>query len=240
MNLPDLVAAAEDDRARAEINEWLERRSAQERMEWALHTLPGEHVLSSSFGAHSAAMLHLATRGRPNVPVVLVDTGYLFAETYRYADDLVERLSVNLKVYRPVIGIAWMEARHGRLWEEGLEGLERYNRLRKVEPMRRALAELGARTWIAGLRRVQSVTRADARVLELRDGIWKFHPIVDWADRDVWRYMQRNDLPQHPLWEKGYISIGDVHTTRALQQGMRADDTRFFGLKRECGLHYDQ
>jgi phosphoadenosine phosphosulfate reductase len=52
--------------------------------------------------------------------------------------------------------------------------------------------------------------------------------------------MQQNDLPQHPLWEKGYISIGDVHTTRALQQGMRADDTRFFGLKRECGLHYDQ
>jgi phosphoadenosine phosphosulfate reductase len=240
VNLPDLVAAAEDDRARTEINEWLEHRSAQERIEWAFHTLPGEHVLSSSFGAQSAAMLHLATRRRANVPVVLVDTGYLFAETYRYADDLVERLSLNLKVYRPVIGIAWMEARHGRLWEEGIEGIERYNRLRKVEPMRRALGELGARTWIAGLRRVQSATRADARVLELRDGIWKFHPIVDWTDRDVWRYMQQNDLPQHPLWEKGYISIGDVHTTRALQQGMRADDTRFFGLKRECGLHYDQ
>ena len=240
MNLPDLVAAAEDDRARTEINEWLDHKSAQERLEWAMQTLPGEHVLSSSFGAQSAAMLHLATRRRPEVPVVLIDTGYLFPETYRYADELSERLALNLKVYRPALGIAWMEARHGRLWEEGLDGLERYNRLRKVEPMRRALREIGARTWIAGLRRSQSSARAKARVLELRDGIWKFHPIVDWSDRDVGRYMQQNGLPSHPLWDKGYVSIGDVHTTQAFQQGMRAEDTRFFGLKRECGLHYDQ
>jgi phosphoadenosine phosphosulfate reductase len=235
-----LVAAAEDDRARTEINEWLDHKSAHERLEWAMQTLPGEHVLSSSFGAQSAAMLHLATRRRPEVPVVLIDTGYLFPETYRYADELSERLSLNLKVYRPALGIAWMEARHGRLWEEGLDGLERYNRLRKVEPMRRALREIGARTWIAGLRRSQSSARAKARVLELRDGIWKFHPIVDWSDRDVGRYMQQNDLPSHPLWDKGYVSIGDVHTTQAFRQGMRAEDTRFFGLKRECGLHYDQ
>ena len=240
MNLPDLVAAAEDDRARTEINEWLDHKSAQERLEWAMQTLPGEHVLSSSFGAQSAAMLHLATRRRPEVPVVLIDTGYLFPETYRYTDELSERLALNLKVYRPALGIAWMEARHGRLWEEGLDGLERYNRLRKVEPMRRALREIGARTWIAGLRRSQSSARAKARVLELRDGIWKFHPIVDWSDRDVGRYMQQNGLPSHPLWDKGYVSIGDVHTTQAFQQGMRAEDTRFFGLKRECGLHYDQ
>jgi phosphoadenosine phosphosulfate reductase len=240
VNLPDLIAAAEDDRARTEINEWLDQRSAQERLEWAMQTLPGEHVLSSSFGAQSAAMLHLATRRRPEVPVVLIDTGYLFPETYRYADELAERLSLNLKVYRPALGIAWMEARHGRLWEEGLDGLERYNRLRKVEPMRRALRELGARTWIAGLRRSQSSTRATARVLELRDGIWKFHPIVDWTDRDVGRYLQQNDLPFHPLWDKGYVSIGDVHTTQEFQQGKRAEDTRFYGLKRECGLHYDQ
>jgi len=102
------------------------------------------------------------------------------------------------------------------------------------------LREIGARTWIAGLRRSQSSARAKARVLELRDGIWKFHPIVDWSDRDVGRYMQQNGLPSHPLWDKGYVSIGDVHTTQAFQQGMRAEDTRFFGLKRECGLHYDQ
>ena len=240
MNLPDLIAAAEDERARIEINQWLEHRSAEQRLDWALETLPGAHVLSSSFGAQSAAMLHLVTRRRPDMPVVLIDTGYLFPETYRYADELVERFAVNLKVFRPVLGIAWMEARHGRLWEEGIDGLARYNRLRKVEPMRRALHELGACTWLAGLRRAQSSTRSESRVLELREGKWKFHPIVDWTDRDVWRYMQQHRLPYHPLWEKGYISIGDVHTTHPLEQGMRAEDTRFFGLRRECGLHYDQ
>ncbi|HUD43402.1 MAG TPA: phosphoadenylyl-sulfate reductase [Dokdonella sp.] len=239
MNLPDLISAAEDERARAEINAWLERRDAAARLTWALQYLPGTHVMSSSFGAQSAALLHLATRQRPELPVVLIDTGYLFPETYRFADYLTERLGLQLRVYRPQLGVAWMEARHGRLWEDGPEGLRRYNRLRKVEPMRRALDELGARTWIAGLRRSQSRTRAGAQVLELREGRWKLHPLADWSDRDVWTYLRRHDLPYHPLWERGYVSIGDVHTTRALADGMTAEDTRFFGLGRECGLHYD-
>jgi len=76
-------------------------------------------------------------------------------------------------------------------------------------------------------------------VLEVRDGRWKLHPLVDWSDRDIWQYMQHHGLPYHPLWEQGYVSIGDVHTTRALDDGMREEDTRFFGLKRECGLHFD-
>ena len=66
---------------------------------------------------------------------------------------------------------------------------------------------------------------------------WKLHPILDWTDRDVYRYLQRHALPYHPLWEKGYVSIGDVHTTRSLQEVGSVDETRFFGLKRECGLH---
>jgi len=195
-------------------------------------------VLSSSFGAQSAALLHLITREKPGIAVVLIDTGYLFPETYRFADELTSRLALNLKVYRPTIGVAWMEARFGRLWEQGLDGIDRYNRLRKVEPMQRALSELGARTWIAGLRRSQTQTRSAIDFLELRDGRWKFHPIADWNDRDVWNHLQTHKLPFHPLWEQGYISIGDVHTTQPWQPGMREEDTRFFGLKRECGLHF--
>lgn len=237
--LPDLITAAEDETALAEINHWLEGRNAYQRLRWAFDTLPGEHVLSSSFGAQSAAMLHLATRDCADLPVVLIDTGYLFPETYRFADELTEKLSLNLKVYRPQLGIAWMEARLGKIWEKGVDGIVEYNQLRKVEPMRRALIELGARTWIAGLRRVQSTTRSNTQVLELRDGRWKLHPLVDWSDRDIWQYLKQNDLPYHPLWDQGYVSIGDVHTTRALDAGMRAEDTRFFGLKRECGLHFD-
>ncbi|HSC10162.1 MAG TPA: phosphoadenylyl-sulfate reductase, partial [Rhodanobacteraceae bacterium] len=148
MTPPDLVSAAEDDRALKDLNTWLETQSASDRIAWAVATLPDQHALSSSFGAQSAAVLHLVTRSQRDIPVILIDTGYLFPETYRFADDLTERLGLNLKVYRPSIGVAWMEARLGRLWEQGLDGLERYNRLRKVEPMQRALTEIGARTWI--------------------------------------------------------------------------------------------
>jgi phosphoadenosine phosphosulfate reductase len=237
MNPPDLLTAAEDLRARADLNRWLAKLPAAERVAWAAQTTPGPHVLSSSFGATSAAALHLVTRALPGIPVVLIDTGYLFAETYRFADTLSERLGLNLKVYRPAIGIAWMEARHGRLWEQGLDGIERYNRLRKIEPMQRAMRELGAHSWFAGLRRSQSESRAAIDFIELKDDRWKLHPIADWTDRDVGHYLQRHDLPYHPLRDAGYLSIGDVHTTHRWEPGMSLDETRFFGLKRECGLH---
>lgn len=239
MNLPTPANAAESPEALAELNRWLAARRAEERLEWALHTLPGEHALSSSFGAQAAVSLHMATSQRADLPVIVIDTGYLFPETYRFIDELTERLSLNLKVYRPQIGIAWMEARMGRIWEEGVDGIDRYNRLRKVEPMQRALQELQVGTWIAGLRRSQSRSRAGIDFLQRKDGRWKLHPIADWTDRDVGRYLSRHGLPYHPLWEQGYVSIGDVHTTRPLAAVDSAEETRFFGLKRECGLHFD-
>lgn len=237
MSAPDPLSAAESPRALAELNAWLARQPSEARVAWALENLSGRHALSSSFGAQAAVSLHMATRQAPDLPVILIDTGYLFPETYRFVDELTERLSLNLEVYRPQIGIAWMEARFGRLWEQGLEGLERYNRLRKVEPMQRALDELGVRCWMAGLRRTQARSRAGLDFLELRDGRWKLHPIADWTDRHVYLYLQKHQLPYHPLWHRGYVSIGDVHTTRPLEAGMSEEDTRFFGLTRECGLH---
>jgi len=237
MNGATLEAARHDPRALAELDTWLGALDAEERVAWALEHAPGAHALSSSFGAQAAVSLHLLTRQRPQLPVILVDTGYLFPETYRFVDELRERLALNLHVYRSPIGTAWMESRHGRLWEQGVEGLGRYNELRKVEPMRRALEELGIGSWFAGLRRGQSRSRERIPFLRLSQGRWKFHPIADWTDRDIGRYLQRHDLPYHPLWEQGYVSIGDVHTTRPLEPGMDPEETRFFGLKRECGIH---
>lgn len=207
------------------------------RTRLALSSLPGPHVLSSSFGAQSAVMLHLVTRIAPAIPVVLIDTGYLFPETYGFVDELTERLCLNLKVYRPQLSAAWQEKRWGRLWEQGLEGIERYNQMNKVEPMQRALRDLGARTWFSGLRRSQASTRAGVEGVERRAGRYKVHPLYDWTDRDVGRYLREHDLPYHPLWERGYPSIGDWHTTRSLLEAGSVEDTRFFGLKRECGLH---
>lgn len=215
----------------------LERLPAAERVAWALEYLPGEPILTSSFGAQAAVMLHLVTRLAPGIPVVLVDTGYLFPETYAFADTLSGRLDLNLKVFRAELSPAWQEARHGRLWEQGLEGIERYNRINKVEPMARALAELGAGTWFSGLRRSQAASRRDTRVLQRHGEVVKVHPLADWGDRDIHRYLERHDLPYHPLWDKGYISIGDSHTSRPLSAVGSEDEARFFGLTRECGLH---
>jgi phosphoadenosine phosphosulfate reductase len=234
-------AVSEEDSRRLAVehcNELLAGRDAAERVAWALGNLPGEHVLTSSFGAQAAVSLHLVTSQRPGIPVVFIDTGYLFPETYEFVDRLVERLDLNLKVYRSALSPAWQEARHGRRWEQGLAGLEAYNQENKVEPMQRALRELNVGTWFAGLRRAQSSSRAKVEFISWSGGErCKVHPIADWTDRDVHRYLKAHNLPYHPLWEKGYVSVGDVHSTRPLHEVEHVEQTRFAGLKRECGLH---
>jgi phosphoadenosine phosphosulfate reductase len=185
MNAALTSQASREPQALAELNVRLARLSAEQRVSWALENIPGEQVLSSSFGAQAAVSLHLLTRQRAQMPVVLIDTGYLFPETYRFVDELTERLALNLKVYRAPLSPAWMEARHGRLWGQGVEGIDQYNQLRKVEPMQRALAELGAVSWFAGLRRGQSRSRQVIEFAEHRAGRWKFHPLADWSDRDI-------------------------------------------------------
>lgn len=238
-NLSELNALPKAEQAAALVlvNGQLEHLTAQERVSWALDNLPGEFVLSSSFGIQAAVCLHLVTRQRPDIPVILTDTGYLFPETYRFIDDLTEKLQLNLQVFRAAHSPAWQEARYGKLWEQGVEGIERYNNLNKVEPMNRALEALGAQTWFAGLRREQSGGRSQLPVLALQRGIFKLLPIIDWDNRQVYQYLIQHGLSYHPLWEQGYLSVGDTHTTRKWEPGMSEEETRFFGLKRECGLH---
>lgn len=215
----------------------LEKMEVTERVQWALDFLPGNAIVTSSFGAQSAVMLHLLTRFRPTLPVVLIDTGYLFDETYQFIDRLVERLGLNLKIYHPVISPVWQENRFGRLWEQGPDGIRQYNQMNKVEPMERALEDLQVGTWFSGLRREQSDSRRGIAVLQRHGRAVKVNPIADWTNRNVHKYLQAYDLPYHPLWDKGYVSIGDRHTSQPLVAGESAQDTRFFGLVRECGLH---
>lgn len=235
----DWDAAPIDGLVLASINRAFEALPPVRRVEQALELLPGSYVLTSSFGAQSAVMLHLVNRVVPGIPVVVIDTGYLFPETYRFIDEMTERLKLNLKVFRSDSSPAWQESRFGKLWNQGLQGIEQYNRINKREPMERALHELDAGTWFSGLRRVQASTRARAAPIEFKRGRYKVHPILDWTDRDVGRYLREHKLPYHPLWEKGYPSIGDWHTTRSLAEAGSIEETRFFGLKRECGLHED-
>lgn len=211
--------------------------SVSERVAWSLENLPGQHVVSSSFGAHAAVSLHLLTQQKADIPVILIDTGYLFPETYRFVDELSERLDLNLHVYRAAMSPRWQEARYGERWKMGAQALEDYNQQVKVEPMRRAIDELQVGTWFAGLRRAQSTGRRDTPYLEWASERWKVHLLADWSDRDVHRYLAQNNLPYHPLWEHGYLSIGDYHTTKSIHEVSEQEQLRFFGIKRECGIH---
>lgn len=210
---------------------------AEERIAWSLQHLPGRHIVSSSFGAQAAVTLHLLTQQQPDIPVVLIDTGYLFPETYRFVDELSARLDLNLHVYQADMSPARQEARYGERWKMGAAALEEYNQQVKVEPMQRALDELQVGTWFAGLRRTQAASRRNTPFLERSNQRWKVHPIADWSDRDVHRYLQQQKLPYHPLWEHGYESIGDYHTSKSIHEVSDRDQLRFFGGKRECGLH---
>ncbi|MBY5992360.1 phosphoadenylyl-sulfate reductase [Ferrimonas balearica] len=223
----------------AQLNRELAPLTAQERVAWGLENLPGEHALSSSFGVQAAVMLRLVTEQAPGIPVILTDTGHLFPETYRFIDELTERLDLNLQVYRAALSPAWQIARFGQEWEQGQDGIDRYNRRNKVEPMQRALEELNIGSWFAGLRREQASSRAELPFLDVRSGRFKLLPILDWNNKRVHEFLQQHELPYHPLWHEGYVSVGDVHTSRPLELGMSEEETRFFGLKRECGLHYE-
>jgi len=219
------------------INDWLASVDANTRVRWALENLPGPFALSSSFGAQAAVSLHLVAQADPDIPVLLVDTGYLFPETYQFVKQLEQQLGLNVQTFSSPQTVEDFEAQYGKLWEQGREGLDKYLELRKVEPMRRGLATLGVATWFAGLRRSQAESRSKLNPLEARDGRFKVHPIFDWSDRDVYLYLKAHELPYHPLWDKGYVSIGDWHSTKALHEVESAEELRFAGLKRECGIH---
>jgi phosphoadenosine phosphosulfate reductase len=218
----------------AGINEKLETLSASDIVRFAVETFGDRLMLTTSFGAQAAVMLHLVTQVVPGVPVIFIDTGFHFPETYRFADQLTQRLKLNLKVYGADDTPGWFVARHGELWNTDIN---RYDLLRKVAPMQRALQELQPLAVLAGLRRQQTDHRASMQHLEIQDQRYKVSPILRWHTRDVHQYLKTHDLPYHPLYEQGYKSIGDWHSTRAIAVGEDERAGRFKGLKQECGLH---
>jgi phosphoadenosine phosphosulfate reductase len=194
--------------------------------------------LTTSFGIQAAVSLHLVSRLSRPVPVIWVDTGYLPAETYTYAEMLIERLALQVHVAQAKVSPARMEALHGRLWETGrVEDLELYHRIRKVEPLDRAMADLGVTCWASGVRGRQTDHRRGMQPLEMVRGRWALRPLLDWTSRDVYYYMEENGLPQHPLFAQGYSTVGDWHSSAPDDGSNSGRSTRFGGLKQECGIH---
>lgn len=212
---------------------------AGERIRFLHEQLGDRLVATTSFGIQAAVMLHLIHEHAPSVPVVFIDTGFLFPETYQYIEELTAKLpNLDLRVYQPTHSAARIQALWGDLWDQGKEGADRYAMLTKIEPMNRALRELGADVWLSGLRRSQSKTRQDRPFVEQQKKTLKAYPILDWADIQVEIYYREHQLPPHPLAAQGYVTMGDWHSTSPATDG-DAEATRFGGRKYECGLHLD-
>ena len=215
----------------------LQAKGPEQRILWGAKNFPGQTLATTSFGAQSAAFLHLVSQTIPEMPVVFIDTGYHFPETLAFSRELTTKLRLNLKIYRPQETPEEIESRYGRLWEEGPAGLEKFHEIIRVEPLRRAMAELNPKIWLAGLRRSGSEHRQKQTILSRQDSRLKLLPILDWSDREVGTYLKTHALSFHPLWEKGYVSIGDRVTTKRLDEVSDPSELRHFGWKRECGLH---
>ncbi len=220
------------------VNAQLASAEASRVVAWAAEAFGQGLVMSTSFGVQSAVMLHLVTRVVPDIPVIFIDTGFHFLDTYKFADELTLKLKLNLKVYQPAHSAAWTLARYGKLWETGDPAdLDKLDQIHKVEPMERALDELGATATLAGLRRGQTETRQDLTPVVLQRGRHKVHPILAWTSKDIHDYLKAHDLPYHPLRDKGYASVGDWYNTLPITAGQHEREGRFGGLKQECGLH---
>lgn len=221
------------------LNHQLTDYSAPRLVQWSYEQFGDYLVMSTSFGIQSAVMLHLVTQVVPNIPIIWIDTGYLPKETYVFADELTKRLNLNLKVYQADLSPARMEAIYGKIWQnKDVESLNLYDRIRKVEPMQRALKELQAQAWLAGLRQNQTQFRQQLQCVNKQGERYKILPILTWHSRDIYEYLTKYDLPYHPYFDQGYVSVGDWHSSRPLSASDEDErDTRFHGVKQECGLH---
>ncbi|MGE5689944.1 MAG: phosphoadenylyl-sulfate reductase [Pseudomonadota bacterium] len=205
-----------------------EAMSAEDVLRWAYGEFGDRMCLTCSWQRQSSVLVHMVSELGLELPVVELDTGVLFPETYETRDRLVERYGLQLRSFRPIDPI-------DRLWETDVD---RCCGIRKVEPLERALRGYGA--WITGIRREQSPTRAGARKVEWseRYGVWKIQPLVDWDAKRVDAYLLVNEVPYNPLHDRGYPSIGCVPCTRRVADGEDARAGRWAGSnKLECGIH---
>tara|TARA_Y100001968_G_scaffold268392_1_gene258723 strand:- start:61 stop:831 length:771 start_codon:yes stop_codon:yes gene_type:complete len=218
----------------------LEKLSAEARLQWGFEKFDEKFVLTTSFGIQSAVLLHMSLGLKPNKKpkVIWIDTGYLPKETYSYAEELTKLLELNLVVVQSHISPARMEALYGRLWETGVhKDLEKYHQIRKVEPLEKAFSDLNVHCWASGVRKGQTKNRKSMSHIDCIRERLALRPLLNWTKKDIFYYMEKNKLPQHPLFEKGYSSVGDWHSSEAENTNTKGRSTRFGGLSEECGIH---
>ncbi|WP_138432024.1 phosphoadenylyl-sulfate reductase [Fodinibius saliphilus] len=188
----------------------------------------GDVLVTSSFGTTSAVLLHIVSRVRPNCPIYFIDTGYHFKETILYKKRLSRLLDLNVIDLRPDPADHSMTGKK-QLWSQDPDHCCYIN---KVEPLDRV--KLKYKVWMSGLIGFQNKNRSDLEIVDEEGEIIKFYPLIDWNSSLVEEYMESHSLPQHPLKDKGYESIGCTHCTvaGAGRSGRWSDSA-----KTECGLH---
>jgi phosphoadenosine phosphosulfate reductase len=211
---------------------------------WAARQCGDDLVMSSSFGAESALLIHMATQVLPRIRIVFVDTGYLFPETHAFMEELRQRFDLNVWTYRTRNDpIAYLD-QAGEDEPMLRKNVEACCAANKNEPFERAIQQLKPKAWLRGIRRQQADTRRARQVVEWsrRYDCYAVSPLLAWSQRDIHAYMKRYDLPYHPLYEKGYPSIGcnPLSCTRPIQIGEDPRSGRWSGTtKTECGLHLE-
>jgi phosphoadenosine phosphosulfate reductase len=223
----------------AEQSAALEGQSAEAILAWVFERWAGRRIgLSSAFGPEGCALIHLARRVRPDVPVYTIDTGYLFAETLAVREAFRAQ-GADIRVIEPLVTIRAQAERHGP--DLFARDPDACCEIRKVEPMRRVLDQLDV--WITAIRRDQAATRAGTPILgtaRRADGslVVKVAPLVAWTRKDTWRYLLDHDVPYNALLDAGYTSIGCEPCT-ARPPGDDERGGRWSGSgKTECGIHH--
>ncbi len=221
----------------AQIAERMEASTPQEILAWALDIFRPRIALAYSFGGPTGmALLDMALRLDPSVPVFYLDTGLLFPETYALVEEVARRSGIIPRAVRPALSLAAQAQEYGEaLWARDPD---RCCALRKVLPQREALS--GCDAWITGLRRDQSATRraTPAVAWDAKFGLVKVCPLARWSERDVWHYIADHQVPYNALQGRGYPSIGCTPCTRAVAAGEEPRAGQWSGFeKAECGLH---
>ena len=221
----------------ATLSAQFETKSPQEIVRWAVNEFAPEIAISTSFQTQSMPLLHIATRVKPDIKIFFLDTGYHFWDTLIFREQIQHEWNLNvIDLYRDS---RWdhFARQNTRILPMQDPNLCCY--IHKVQPMQKALG--GLKAWISGIRRDQTAERAHAQILELQDdGLLKVNPLLNWTRSDVQTYMTDHHLPAHPLYERGYRSIGCAPCTIAI--GVNDDERagRWAGRgKTECGLHTD-
>lgn len=220
----------------SEIQPVAENWSAPQVLRWAFDKFGSNVAISSAFGAEGMTLIDMASRIHQNFRLFTVDTEFLFPETYNLMDQIEERYGIRIEKVYSLLSPQEQEHQHGAaLWTRDPD---RCCELRKVEPLRRKLAELDA--WITSIRRDQTSFRVGARKIEwdTKFGLVKINPIADWSTKQVWRYLHDHKVPYNALHDRNFPSIGCTHCTRAIRPGEDPRAGRWSNFaKTECGLH---